>query len=138
MSNDENKSKSVLSETPVIGNKQATAPVEVAEFPTPETVIADATEELKLARNAIKRNLEALDNIEKSIQTLIREQVGLPQDIQLSALCGISSGTVIKVDKANLDAVLSGQAKGQFIRRDPDGEVTLIIKKRTRVVEKKE
>jgi len=125
-----------LSETPVIDGEQANAPVEVPAELTPEIIVGNAAEQLKFARDAIKRNLIALDQVEDAIEACVHKQVGLPQDIQLSALCGISSGTVIKVDKQNLDCVLLGQAKGQLIRRD--GEVVLVIHKRTRVVDKKE
>ena len=122
-----------LSETPVIDGEQANAPVEILK--TPEVILANGAKRLRLLRDAIKNNLDILARTEEAIEVLIREQVGLPQDIQISALCGISSGTVIKVDKQNLDCVLFGQAKGQLIKRD--GEVVLVIHKRTRVVDKK-
>jgi hypothetical protein len=125
---------SELSETPVIDGEQVDAPPPKEEMPTPESIVGTAATELTRNRNAIQRNLEALAKIEEAIEVCVREQVDLHQDIQLSALVGISAGTVIKVDKANLDCVLLGQAKGQFIKRD--GDIVLVIHKRMRVVEK--
>ena len=126
-----------LSETPVVDGEQANAPVEVeAPILTATDIVAMAMDDLRATRGKITENLKALGNIEDAIEACVREQVDLPQDIQLSALCGISSGTVIKVDKQNLDCVLLGQAKGQLVKRD--GEVVLVIHKRTRVVKKDE
>lgn len=126
----------VLSETPIVDGEQVNALAKKA-LPTAVEFVEGVARGLSETRDLIKENLAALRKIEESIQVVLRDQADLPQDIQLSALVGISAGTVIKVDRVNLDCVLSGQAKGQFIRNEA-GEVVLIIHKRTRVVEKKE
>jgi len=117
-------------------SKAGSVPIESEPKPGTIDIVAMAMDDLRATRGKITENLKALGNIEDAIEACVREQVDLPQDIQLSALCGISSGTVIKVDKQNLDCVLLGQAKGQLVKRD--GEVVLVIHKRTRVVKKDE
>lgn len=120
---------SIQDETVQPGN-EAKKDTNEEEVQTPADIVKEATEHLKEVRAKIVDNIKALTQTEDAIHRLVREQVNLPTDIQISTLVGVPVGTVITADKNDLDCVLMGMAKGQIISRD--GAFVLIIKKRVK------
>lgn len=101
---------------------------EELQIPSAADIVKEATANLKEARAKIVDNIKALTQTEDAIQQLVREQVNLPTEIQITALVSVPAGAMIKADKTDLDCVLMGMAKGQIISRD--GAFVLIIKER--------
>ncbi len=96
-----------------------------------KSIIDRAAENLKKVRAHIKHNLANLAKAEGAIEELVREQVDLPTDIQITALVSIPARTVITVDKNELDTVLMGMAKGQIVAKG-DNTFVLVIKERVK------